>query len=421
MNITKLLYNMKKLWKYSYVILLFIVLACNQKKTADEHQHTTQYTCPMHPQIVKNEMGTCPICKMDLVALQQKEVKMEVDTDLINLIKPTNEVITSNINTLKVSESTVADTLTLNGKVTYNTNNLKRVSSRLSGRIEKLYVKYNFQKVIKGQKIMEIYSPELAAAQQELLYLKNNGETNLLEQAKTKLQLLGVTESEINGVLRSGKINYKVTVYSPVSGYIIDTKQTQNLSLTANSEVESSPPTLNTTANSLAILEGAYVNIGDILFQLFEPSNVWAEFYVQAQQAEVLNKKTKLSVINQSGIKTSAQINLVQPYFNNGQNYKVVRVYLNNKPNFKIGEILKAEINLGNVNGLWLPAEAVYQLGQKNIVFIKQGNIIKPKEVIISAKAKKQFLIKSGLKIGDEIAENASFIIDTESFIKIIE
>lgn len=412
---------MKKLWKYSFVLMLIIIAACEQKKTIDEQQHSTQYTCPMHPQIIKNEMGTCPICKMDLVPMQQKEVKMEVDDSLADLIQPANEVITSNIKTIKVSESTVSDTLLLNGKVTYNSNNLKRVSSRLSGRIEKLYVKYNFQMVSKGQKIMEIYSPDLAAAQQELLYLKNNGETGLLEQTKTKLRLLGVAESEINGVLRSGKVNYKIAIYSPVSGYIIDAKQNQNTRTEAPSDDMNSSPNLNTSTNTLAIVEGAYVNVGELLFQLFEPSNVWAEFYVQAEQASALTTKTKLSIVKQNGIKTNAQINLIQPYYNEGQNYKVARVYLNNNQQFKIGEILTAEVALANASGLWIPSKSVYLLGQKNVVFIKQGNIIKPQEVVIYAKGKQQFLIKSGLKAGDEIAENASFLVDTESFIEITE
>lgn len=412
---------MKKLWKYSVILLLVIVVSCEQKKTADEHQHSTQYTCPMHPQIIKDEMGICPICKMDLVPMQQKEVKMEVDASLADLIQPANEVITSNIKTIKVSESTVSDTLLLNGKVTYNSNNLKRISSRLSGRIEKLYVKYNFQMVSKGQKIMEIYSPDLAAAQQELLYLKNNGETGLLEQAKTKLRLLGVAESEINGVLRSGKVNYKIAIYSPVSGYIIDAKQNQNTRTEAPSDNMNSSPSLNTSTNTLAIVEGAYVNVGDLLFQLFEPSNVWAEFYVQAEQAMALTTKTKLSIVKQNGTITNAQINLIQPYYNEGLNYKVARVYLNNNQQFKIGEILTAEVALANVKGLWIPTKSVYQLGQKNIVFIKQGNIIKPIEVTIGVKGKQQFLIKSGLRADDEIAENASFLVDTESFIEITE
>lgn len=413
---------MKKLWKYSLLLLLIIVASCEQKKTADEHKHPTQYTCPMHPQIVKNEMGTCPICKMDLVPMHQKEVKMEVDSNLSDLIQPANEVITSNIKTIKISESTVSDTFMLNGKVTYNSNNLKRVSSRLSGRIEKLYVKYNFQMVGKGEKIMEIYSPELASTQQELLYLKNNGETNLLEQSKTKLRLLGVSDKQINNIIRSGRVDYKIAVFSPVSGYIIDAKQTQNVNSTANSnDMNSSSPTLNTTSNTLAIVEGAYVNTGDLLFQLFEPKNLWAEFYIPAEQASSLKTSTKLSIVNQNGVKTNAIINLIQPYFNEGQNYKVARVYLNNSQRYKIGEIVKAEVAMANESGFWIPAAAVYQLGQKNIVFVKQGNIIKPKEVILGAKGKQQFLIKKGLKVGDEIAENASFLVDTESFIEITE
>ncbi|MDA9554926.1 efflux RND transporter periplasmic adaptor subunit [Pelobium sp.] len=412
---------MKKLWKYNFLVLLLILTACQQKKTTSEHEHKQQYTCSMHPQVIKDEPGQCPICGMDLVPIQTQNIKVAVDADLSDLLQPANEAVISNIKTFKVSQTAQSDTLSLNGKVTYNSNNLKRVASRLSGRIEKLYVKYNFQMVSKGQKIMEIYSPDLAAAQQELLYLKNNDNNNLLEQAKNKLRLLGVSDQQINEVLRSGKVNYKVAVYSPVSGYIIDNQKTESAAPVTSTAMEASSA-LNTRTSNLALTEGAYVNIGDVLFRLFEPSNVWAEFYIPAKEAERITTKDKLNISSAKQEKTTAKIDLIQPYFNEGQNYKVARVYLNNtKQQFKIGELLKGELITKEISGLWIPAKAVYQLGQKSVVFVKQANVIKPKEVIIAQKGNQQFLIKSGLTAGDEIAENASFLIDTESFIKTTE
>ena len=123
------------------------MISCDQKTKPSEEKNVQQYTCPMHPQIIKESPGACPICGMDLVPIHQHDLKLEVDTNLANLLQPSNEAIISNIKTIKIISSKVIDTLHLNGVVNYNTNNLKTISSRLAGRIEKLYVKYNYQMV----------------------------------------------------------------------------------------------------------------------------------------------------------------------------------------------------------------------------------------------------------------------------------
>ncbi len=421
--------NIKKMWKFKIfkpviVSVVFILLmSCNGKqKKVEDSKVAEAYTCPMHPQIVKDKPGACPICGMDLVLLHNNlHLKMEIDASLADLIEPVNESIISNIKTIKISSSSYTDTLHLNGLVTYNTNNLKTISSRLSGRIEKLYVKYNYESVSKGQKIMDIYSPDLAAAQQELLYLKNSGDVSLMNQAKTKLRLLGVTETQMNDVLKSGKVNYKFAVYSPFSGYIIDSPTANSTSNQANSgnkmgQTSISSTIINTPIN---IVEGQYINIGDLLLKIFNPKDVWAEFYSNDDEVKQINKDNPIQIIKNNEEKINAKIDLVQPYFNEGQNYSVIRTYLNNSgDNYKIGELLKAKIIKPEISGLWVPTKAVYQLGEKNIVFIKNGQVLIPKEVRISEKANQQFLIKTGLKEGEEIAINASYLIDTESFIK---
>jgi Cu(I)/Ag(I) efflux system membrane fusion protein len=384
------------------VFSFLILLGCNNdNKKAEEH--STQYTCPMHPQIIRDEPGSCPICKMDLVPLSHETVKVDVDRDLANLIEPSNESITSNINTIKVKESSNAVTINLDGKVTYNTNKVNVISSRVSGRIENLNVKYNFQSVKKGQKLMEIYSPELAAAQQEMLYLRNNNDAELLSKAKTKLRLLGVPEAEIRNILRSGKVTYKIPVYSNYSGYLIAANATNDLENNANTP--------------LAIKEGDYINTGDILFKVFNANQVWAEFFVNAEEGKNLKIGEEIKIM-QGELSKKHQINFMQPFYKDGFNYQVIRVYLENRnQQYKIGEILSAKIILKPETGIWVPKETVYQLGQKNIVFVKKGNVLKPKSVTIAQASAKAYLIKEGLSVGEDIATNAAFLIDTQSFI----
>ena len=397
------------------------MISCDQKTKPSEEKNVQQYTCPMHPQIIKESPGACPICGMDLVPIHQHDLKLEVDTNLANLLQPSDEAIISNIKTIKIHTSKVIDTLHLNGVVNYNTNNLKTISSRLAGRIEKLYVKYNYQMVSKGQKIMEIYSPELAVAQQELLYLKNNGEVDLLNQAKTKLRLLGATEKQINEVINSGKVNYQFTVYSPVSGYIVEPSiaNSSTIKPSLGNKMESVSTSSNIKNTAINIIEGQYIAIGEILFKVFNPQEVWAEFYSNKEEFSQITVGNTIIIVQKNGKSTTAKIDLLQPYFNEGQNYSVARVYLRNtRENFNIGELLNAVIIKPENSGFWVPKGAIYQLGEKNIVFLKKVNILKPKEVGISGKTKNNFLINAGLQEGDEIAENASYLIDTESFIK---
>jgi Cu(I)/Ag(I) efflux system membrane fusion protein len=397
-------------------LLISLLISCqNKNKIESKVEANTKYTCSMHPQIIEDKPGSCPICGMDLVIKHSQALKMDVDTSLSNVIKATNETVLSNINTLKVDEDIIADTLLLNGKVVYDTNNLKTISSRVSGRIEKLFVKYNFQKVVKGQKLMEIYSPELAAAQQELLYLKANGDHDLLEQAKSKLRLLGISESQILQTLQTGKVNYRIPIYSNASGYLIDANASK-----INGEMDAKNlESINTESSAISILEGQYLKTGDMLFKLFNDNEVWAEFYANTNEITSIKKNQAITISTKSNL-LQANIDLIQPYFKEGQSYSVVRVNISNsKQKFKIGEILKAEIFLIPLKGLWLPKEAVYKLGNKNIVFLKQNNALIAKEVTIIRTSKSKILIGKGLQKGDEIASNASYLIDTESFIKI--
>ena len=122
--------------------------------------------------------------------------------------------------------------------------------------------------------------------------------------------------------------------------------------------------------------------------------------------------------IMQGELSKKHQINFMQPFYKDGFNYQVIRVYLENRnQQYKIGEILSAKIILKPETGIWVPKETVYQLGQKNIVFVKKGNVLKPKSVTIAQASAKAYLIKEGLNVGEDIATNAAFLIDTQSFI----
>ena len=180
------------------LLLLFVVLmvlfSCKEKKVSDHTQHqgmnmdsavtdenqnmensaeAAVYTCSMHPQIIRDKPGDCPICGMDLVKKTTDNKKID-GLDLSTLLKPTNEFVISSVpvTTLeRINERIEVDAL---GTVAYDTRHAGTISARVSGRIEKLYVRYRFQKISAGQKVLDIYSPELLTAQQNLLFLIKN-------------------------------------------------------------------------------------------------------------------------------------------------------------------------------------------------------------------------------------------------------
>ncbi len=382
------------------VILLFIAClsACNSdSKKVDNNQ---QYTCSMHPQIVENEPGSCPICGMDLTPIHNNSHT----THSVDSLLAKGKSINHNEETLVVKESAYTPEITMSGSVTHNTNQVKSISARVSGRIEKSYVKYNFEPIKKGQLLLKVYSPELVAIQQEMLYLKSKGDTDLLHKTKTKLSLLGVSISQINRILKTGKTDYTINIYSNYSGYLLNPNA-------------SNEDNLQQTNKPLEIREGQYINSGDLLFKVFNDNSLWAEFYINTLESKWLKTGEKLS-LKINGQDLNSRIDFIQPFFKNNQNYKVIRTVLNNQNHqFKIGELATATAKGTPVNGIWIPVKSVYQSGEKNLVFIKKEGDLKPIEVQVSAKTENNFLIIKGLSSGDEIATNASYLTDSESFI----
>ncbi|MBD3748858.1 MAG: efflux RND transporter periplasmic adaptor subunit [Sphingobacteriales bacterium] len=409
---------MEKMWKdnlpFAFCFLLFasLMTAChsNADKKSTQQEHI-QYTCSMHPQVIEDHPGTCPICGMNLVPLQHKSIHLQVDAALTDLIQPTNKTVISNINTIHPQELSIMDTILMDGKISYDTERINTQSAQFSGRIERLFVKYNFQKVTKGQKLMEIYSPDLAAAQQELLYVKTQQDDHLLQLAKTRLRLLGMTDSGINQILKSGTVNYKIPVYSNYSGYVIDPEIEKSISNRGLDGTESKQ-------KAISFLEGDYIKTGDVLFKVFNHQKVWVLAYADNSQLKQLRENQAIQIIHRKDT-VSSKISLIQPYFSPQQPYGLVRITLDNaQQKFKVGDLIKAKAITKPQSGLWIPAEASYQMGNKTIVFLKKNQVLMAMEIIIGAKSGDFIQVKSGLKSNDEIAATAAYLMDSESFIQ---
>ena len=142
-------------------LCLVWLMACAKKETVHD-----EYTCPMHPTVLADKPGTCPVCGMDLVRKARPGEVSAADGDLTPLLKSTNEVVASDVKTIKGEYRTVPLSQETQGIITYDTRNSYTLSVRTGGRLEKVFLKYAFQPVNKGQKVAELYSPELITAQE---------------------------------------------------------------------------------------------------------------------------------------------------------------------------------------------------------------------------------------------------------------
>jgi membrane fusion protein, copper/silver efflux system len=420
---------------FGLVVLFYLVSACNGKDSA--HEHDT-YTCPMHPTVVSDKPGTCPVCGMDLVRKAQAGEEVEITDELSKLLKSPSEIVIANIKTTKGQFQTMPVSLVAQGMVTYDTRNIYTISTRVAGRIEKAFLKYPFQQISKGQKIAEIYSPELITAQRELVFLIDNDADNsaLIQSAKEKLFLMGATENQVNSLIKTKNIQNTSSIYSAYDGYVIDPAQ-QAPSVPAMSAVDASQSssmpggmggtsgkqsnnqiTPGETAAGTLLREGAYVNAGQPLYKVINLKSIRIEFNVPSSQASTIKKGTRVELNFGSEHVHTATVDFIQPFFNENEEYLTVRAFTDETEDLHIGHLVEASITSNSAEALWIPKEAVLDLGLDKIVFIKANNTFKPKKITTGAQSGTMIEISQGLASSDEIAGNAQYLVDSESFIK---
>ncbi len=389
------------------------------KMETAEHDHAAaEYTCPMHPQILKDQPGKCSICGMDLV---KKETggKKTADVTLEALLKPTNEFVISSIPVTTIQKKEEQIEIEALGTIGYDTRQTGSISSRVSGRIEKLYVRYRYQKINKGQHILDIYSPELLTAQQNLLFLlKNDADnTGFIQSAKEKLLLLGMSNQQLQQVLQSGKPSLTIAVYSNYSGHIHESVSAANMNTSTGGMKD-----IALLTEELSLKEGMYLQKGQSVFTVFNPDRAWAVINIYGENQELVKKGNTVRVVPETSPDKNfrAMIDFIEPFYRKDSKTLTARVYFNNRVlKIPIGSQVRATVFGNTRNAYWLPKEAVVSLGLDKIVFQKTDGGFKAHKINTGITNSNHIQVLSGINETDSVAVNAQYLMDSESFIKI--
>ena len=407
----------------TFLLIAFAISSCNSDKHAE---HADTYTCPMHPTVISDKPGVCPVCGMDLVRKAREGEEVKITEDLAKLIKSPNEVVASSIKTIKPTYKAMDANIEALGVVTYDSRNVYTVPARIGGRLEKVYLRYPFQKVSKGQKIADIYSPELVTAQREFLYLLENdhGNTALISGSKNKLLLLGFSAVQIDELIRRKEPSVTISIYSAYDGYVI--KDDQRAPAASTSSKMNSMAVAGTVASAdqspansgELIRAGSYVSPGQTIFKIVNTSSLFVELNLPVSEAGAVKTNGEISLDMGDGIPEKKTIGLVEPFFERGEAFVKLRVYIKRTENIQIGRLVKATLTVHSPESLWVPKEAVVDLGMDHVVFVKDRDVFKSKRVSTGMHTGGWIEIKTGLASSDELAGNAQYLVDSESFIK---
>ncbi len=369
-------------------------------------QAAEQYYCPMHPSVVQDHPGDCPICNMTLV---KKETTRGTDgttpsqsdvPDLATVDLSSERVQLTGMRTAQATREKLVPEVRIPGYVTPNEGGLAQITTRFAGFLERLEVSQTGQHVKKGQVLASIYSPELLAAEQEFLDARKwaakptdvrAGTEGLASDARRKLELLGLTDADLTELTKTGKPMRTLKLRSRVDGYVLQKNA----------------------------VEGDYVQPGTVLFAVADLSTVWvvADVYESEIERVHVGERATLKLAALPSHAFAGTVQFVYPSVDRDTRTLRVRLQFANpglllKPNM-YGDVT---LEVGQVDALVVPAEALVDTGEKQYVFVaRAGGHFDPRRVRVGVRSGPNVQILEGLSAGETVVTTANFLLDSES------
>lgn len=350
------------------------------------------WTCSMHSQIMQPEPGDCPICGMDLIPAESGSDGLMADQFKLT----ENAMALANIQTTVVGKGNVeGNTIKLSGKIAENEEANAVQVSYFAGRIERLNVSFTGEEVRKGQLLATIYSPELYAAQQELITAASLKESQpaLYKAVRNKLKLWKLSENQINQIEETGKVKENFPVYATVSG----------------------------TVTEKLVEQGDYIKQGQPLLKIANLNTVWGNFDVYENQIDRFKKGQEVMITTNAypNKEFKGKVDFIDPVLNTKTRTVTLRVVLSNKDDvFKPGMFVTANIEgstAKNDEVLSIPASSVLWTGERSVVYLKTNPdqpIFEMREIKLGNQIGNEYEVVEGLFVGNEIVTNGTFTVD---------
>jgi Cu(I)/Ag(I) efflux system membrane fusion protein len=427
------------------ILLSLILTACGDKQesktmasgevheTAIEHAQKhldPKYICPMHPQIVRDVPGSCPICGMDLVQVEaEEESSTSGERKILYYRHPHNPSITSDkpmqdemgmdfipiyddgggpavkispvvennmgVRTARVTRDKLWRRIDTVGYVDFDENHISHIHLRTKGWIEKLYVKSEGERVTKGQLLFEVYSPELVNAQEEYVQAINSGHKRLIKASRDRLVALGISEQQISEIRKSKQVSQYVRIYALQDGIIAKLRVRDGMFVTPPFEIL-----------TLADLSSVW-----LLAEVFESQADWVKV---GQAAEV-----RLSYL--PGQVWEGEVQYIYPSLNPKTRTLKVRLQFEN-PEEALKPNMFADVTIyggAKTDIILIPREALIRTGQEERVIVSEGDgRFRQRKVVAGIESGDWVQIISGLQPGDEVVTSGQFLIDSEASLK---
>ncbi len=377
----------------SLIVVVMLFTGCNSHENSPGENNTSvTYYCPMHPEVVSDKAGVCPICQMDLVKKVDEGNAVHYDDFL--KISPQAE-FAANIKTLRVTEREIVSVIKGYSYIEIPEENRKFISAKFNGRIEKLHKARSGVFVTAGELLFEAYSPELSRAQSELIIAagekNSSGIPQVYQSAVQKLLLYGLTKEQISEIETEKQVKNVIKIYSPYNGIILSKKA----------------------------VEGGYFNEGTQLYEIADLSRVRCvtEIYGENSRNISVGQKVRLTLTPYPGEVFEGKVDLILPLVNpENRTVKVYSDFSNDRMKLKPNMYGEAVFTMPGKKGILVPADAVIVTGTGSIVWKKTGEReYTPLNVVAGVRTpENEYEILSGLSIGDEIVVNGSYLLDSE-------
>lgn len=366
----------------------------------------TKYTCPMHPEIIRDAPGSCPICGMDLVPMERKEHELMESTvpgrATVSIDSEQRRRLGLRLGAVETRNLTRE--VRTSAKIVVDETRQARVTTKVEGWVDQLFVATTGQEVKKGQPLLTIYSPDLVSAQEEYLSALSThtqlatggtearqGGDRLVAAARRRLELWDISDEQISRLEKSQRVEKYLTLYAPVGGWVIERM----------------------------VLPGQKVMSSDPMLVIADLTQVWADADIyQSDLPHVrIGMSVDLTLPALPGKTIRGRVSFVTPTLDPETRTMRARLEVDNrelllKPEMYATARLEDEIG----PRLAIPTSAVIFTGSQTLAFRRgEGEQLVAAEIRLGERSGDYYEILSGLNEGDSVVTSANFLIDSES------